>query len=228
MKLLIDDADLDAIRRLSAIYPIDGVTTNPSILAKRGRQPFEVLREIRAFLGAEAELHVQVVGRTPDAMLADVERIHQELGAQTYTKIPVDAAGLEAIKRLRAAEPEAHITATAVYTPMQAFLAAKAGADYVAPYINRIDNLGADGIATAKIIEDMFRNNHFSCSILAASFKNAQQVQALAQYGVGAATVAPGVIEGFLKNAAVAAAIDDFTSDFERLCGKGVTMKDAQ
>ena len=74
---------------------------------------------------------------------------------------------------------------------MQAFLAAKAGADYAAPYINRIDNLGADGIATAKIIQDMFTKNGLKCSILAASFKNSQQVQALAQYGVGAATIAP-------------------------------------
>ncbi|WP_294150939.1 transaldolase family protein [uncultured Selenomonas sp.] len=215
MKLLIDDANIDAIKSLYPVYPIDGVTTNPSILAKSGRQPYDVLREIRAFIGAEAELHVQVVGRTADAMLEDVERIHAELGAQTYTKIPVNPAGLEAIQR-------------AIYTPMQAFLAAKAGADYAAPYINRIDNLGADGIATAKIIQDMFTKNGLPCNILAASFKNSQQVQALAQYGVGAATIAPAVIEGLVRNAAVAAAIDDFTRDFESLCGKGVTMKDAK
>ena len=228
MKLLIDDANIDAIKSLYPVYPIDGVTTNPSILAKSGRQPYDVLREIRAFIGAEAELHVQVVGRTADAMLEDVERIHSELGTQTYTKIPVNPAGLEAIQRLRKAQPDAHITATAIYTPMQAFLAAKAGADYAAPYINRIDNLGADGIATAKIIQDMFTKNGLKCSILAASFKNSQQVQALAQYGVGAATIAPAVIEGLIKNAAVAAAIDDFTRDFESLCGKGITMKDAK
>ena len=160
-------------------------------------------------------------------MLADALRIHKELGANTYTKIPTNPAGLEAMKRLRKAQPYAHITATAIYTPMQAFLAAKAGADYAAPYINRIDNLGADGIQTAKIIQDMFTNNGLKCEILAASFKNSQQVQALAQYGVGAATIAPAVIEGLVKNAAVAAAIDDFTRDFEGLCGKGITMKDA-
>ena len=228
MKILIDDANIDAIKKLYPIFPIDGVTTNPSILAKSGRQPFDVLKAIRAFIGAEAELHVQVVGRTADAMLEDVRRIHSELGAQTYTKIPVNAAGLEAIQRLRKAQPAAHITATAIYTPMQAFLAAKAGADYTAPYINRIDNLGADGIATAKIIQDMFTRNGLPCQILAASFKNSQQVQALAQYGVGAATIAPAVIEGLIKNAAVAAAIDDFTADFEALCGTGVTMKDAK
>ena len=227
MKILIDDADIEAIKALYPVYPIDGVTTNPSILAKSGRQPYDVLKEIRAFIGEEAELHVQVVGRTADAMLADALRIHKELGANTYTKIPTNPAGLEAMKRLRKAQPYAHTTATAIYTPMQAFLAAKAGADYAAPYINRIDNLGADGIQTAKIIQDMFTNNGLKCEILAASFKNSQQVQALAQYGVGAATIAPAVIEGLVKNAAVAAAIDDFTRDFEGLCGKGITMKDA-
>ena len=227
MKILIDDADIEAIKALYPVYPIDGVTTNPSILAKSGRQPYDVLKEIRAFIGEEAELHVQVVGRTADAMLADALRIHKELGANTYTKIPTNPAGLEAMKRLRKAQPYAHITATAIYTPMQAFLAAKAGADYAAPYINRIDNLGADGIQTAKIIQDMFTNNGLKCEILAASFKNSQQVQALAQYGVGAATIAPAVIEGLVKNAAVAAAIDDFTRDFDGLCGKGITMKDA-
>ena len=106
-------------------------------------------------------------------------RIHSELGANTYTKIPVNVAGLEAIQRLRKAQPDAHITATDIYMPMQAFLAAKAGADYTAPYINRIDNLGADGIATAKVIQDMFTKNGLPCQILAASFKNSQQVQAL-------------------------------------------------
>ena len=74
----------------------------------------------------------------------------------------------------------------------------------------------------------MFTKNGLPCQILAASFKNSQQVQALAQYGVGAATIAPAVIEGLIKNAAVAAAIDDFTNDFEALCGAGVTMKDAK
>ena len=137
MKILIDDANIDAIKALYPVYPIDGVTTNPSILAKSGRQPYEVLKEIRAFIGA-------------------------------------------------------------------------------------------DGIATAKIIQDMFTKNGLHCNILAASFKNSQQVQALAQYGVGAATIAPAVIEGLVRNAAVAAAIDDFTRDFESLCGKGVTMKDAK
>ena len=116
------------------------------------------------------------------------------------------------------------ITATAIYTPMQAYLAAKSGADYAAPYVNRIDNLGANGIETTKMIQDIFVNNGFKTEILAASFKNSNQVQELCAYGVGASTVAPDVIEGLVKNACVTSAVQDFVRDFEALCGKGKTM----
>ena len=116
------------------------------------------------------------------------------------------------------------ITATAIYTPMQAFWAAKAGADYAAPYVNRIDNLGADGVQAAKKMHDIFVRNGFKTQILAASFKNSQQVQELCEYGVGAATLAPEVIENLLKNASVISAVEAFISDFEALCGEGATM----
>ena len=119
-----------------------------------------------------------------------------------------------------------NVTATAIYTAQQAFLAGKAGADYAAPYINRIDNLGANGIATAKKIHDSFRLNNLPTSVLAASFKNSQQVLELAEYGVGAATVSADVIEGLLKNEVVSSAVDAFIADFEGLVGEGMTMAD--
>lgn len=116
------------------------------------------------------------------------------------------------------------ITATAVYTPMQAFLAAKCGASYAAPYINRIDNMGYNGIQVAKHIHDIFRNNGLKTEVLAASFKNSQQLLELCEYGVGASTVAPDVIEGLVKNTAITAAVEDFIKDFEGLAGIGKTM----
>ena len=226
MKLLIDDANIDAIRKLSAVFPVDGVTTNPSILAKNGTDPFATLHKIRDFIGHEAQLHVQAVASAAEGMLEDAHRIQQELGQNTYIKIPVTAEGLKAIKALK--KEGAAITATAIYTQMQAFLAAKAGADYAAPYVNRIDNLGADGIKTTQDIHDIFQKNALPTKVLAASFKNSQQVLALCQYGVGAATVAPAVIEGLLKNDSVTAAVKAFVSDFEKLCGSGITMKDCR
>ena len=88
MKLLIDDANIDEIRRLYDLYPIDGVTTNPSILAKSGRQPYDVLKEIREFIGEEADLHVQVIAKDAEGMIEDAHRIVKELGQNTYVKIP--------------------------------------------------------------------------------------------------------------------------------------------
>lgn len=224
MRLLIDDANLEKIKRIWDIYPIDGVTTNPSILAKSGRPPYEVLKEIRAFIGEEAELHAQVISPTADKMIEEAHKIAEILGKSTYIKVPSIPEGFKAMKTLSA--EGYRITATAIYTPMQAYLAAKSGADYAAPYINRIDNLGADGIETAKIIQDIFDNNGFKTKILAASFKNSNQVQALCAYGVGAATIAPDVIEGLVKNLSVEGAVADFVRDFEKLCGEDVTMLD--
>lgn len=222
MKILIDDANIEKIKTLYACYPIDGVTTNPSILAKSGRKPYDVLREIRQVIGPDAQLHAQVLSRTAEAMAAEGRKIVQTLGKNTYVKIPAIPEGIRAIRILSA---EGYpVTATAIYTPMQAFWAAKAGAEYAAPYVNRIDNLGADGIQTVKIMQDIFVNNGFKTQILAASFKNSQQVQSLCQYGIGAATLAPDVLENLLNNASVSAAVDAFISDFESLCGKGKTM----
>ena len=222
MKLLIDDAKIEAIKAIYNYYPVDGVTTNPSILAKTGRPPFEVLKEIRAFIGEEAELHAQVISRDAEGMVAEGRKIARILGKGTYIKIPAVPEGLKAMKIL--SDEGYRITATAIYTPLQAYLSAKAGADYAAPYVNRIDNLGANGILAAKTIQDIFENNGFKTKILAASFKNSQQVQELCEYGVGAATVAPDVLENLIRNDSVACAVETFIADFEKLCGEGATM----
>ena len=222
MKFIIDDANIEAIKRIYEYYPVDGVTTNPSILAKSKRPPFEVLKEIRAFIGKEAELHVQAVALEAQGMVEDAYAIIKELGDTTYVKIPSIPEGFKAMKELK--KEGIRITATAIYTPMQAYLAAKCGADYAAPYINRIDNMGYNGIQTAKNIHDIFKNNELKTQVLAASFKNSQQVLELCEYGIGASTISPDVIDALVKNTAITAAVDDFIKDFEELTGKGKTM----
>ena len=222
MKLIIDDAHIDQIKKIYEFYPVDGVTTNPSILAKSGRKPYEVLREIREFIGSEAELHVQAVAKTAEGMIEDAHRIIAELGTNTYVKIPAVPEGFKAMKELN--KEGILITATAIYTPLQGFLAGKCGASYAAPYINRIDNMGYNGIQVAKQMHDIFKKNNLKTEVLAASFKNSQQGLELCEYGVGASTVAPEVIEGLVKNQAITAAIEDFVKDFETLAGEGKTM----
>lgn len=222
MKLIIDDANIEKIKKIYEYYPIDGVTTNPTILAKSGREPYKVLKEIREFIGAEAQLHVQVVAKTAEGMIEDANRIVSELGQNTYVKIPAVPEGFKAMKGLK--REGVLLTATAIYTPMQALLAAKCGADYAAPYVNRIDNMGYNGIQVAKKIHSIFKINGFQTEVLAASFKNSQQVLELCEFGIGAITASTDVIDGLVKNAAVDAAVDAFTVDFEKLTGVGKTM----
>ena len=223
MELLIDDANVATIKRIYEYYPVDGVTTNPSILAKSGCPPFEVLKEIRSILGTEPQLHVQAVATQAAGMIEDAHRIVNELPGNTFVKIPAVPEGFKAIKQL--SKEGICTTATAIYTPLQGFLAAKSGASYAAPYINRIDNMGYDGIAVACTIHDIFQQNGLTTKLLAASFKNSQQVLNLCRYGVGAATVAPSVINGLVNNAAIDSAIRVFETDFQNLTGRSSMSK---
>jgi fructose-6-phosphate aldolase 2 len=222
MKLCIDHADVNKIRRIYEFYPVDGVSTNPSILAKAGREPYAVLKDIRAIVG-DGELFVQAVSPDAAGMVTEAHRIVRELGEGTLVKLPCVPEGFKAMKVLKG--EGIRFIGTAIYTPMQGFLAAKCGAEYVAPYVNRIDNMGFDGVQVAKDIHDAIVCNDLNHSgLLAASFKNSQQVLELVKYGVKAVTVAPDVIEGLVKNPAIDAALMQFTADFEGLVGKGGTM----
>ena len=223
MKILVDHADINAIKKMYEYYPVDGVTTNPSILKKAGKNPYDVLLEIREFIGKDADLHAQVISRKAEDMVTEAHKMLEILGANTFIKVPVVPEGLKAIKIL--ATEGVSVTGTAIYNQMQGFLAGKAGAKYVAPYVNRIDNLGANGIQVAKDIHDMLKKAGLATQVLAASFKNSQQVQELAAYGVEASTVAPDVIEGLIKVDAARCAVDVFISDFEDLCGARKTMQ---
>jgi TalC/MipB family fructose-6-phosphate aldolase len=218
MKLLIDDAHIEAIKKIYDQYPIDGVTTNPSILAKVGKDPVETLKEIRAFIGEDALLFAQAVALDAEGMVKDAHCIIETAGKNTIVKIPSIPEGFKAIRMLK--KEGIRTCGTVVYTPMQGYLAAKAGASFVAPYVNRIDNMGYDGIKVTEEIQDILENNGMDCEVLAASFKNSQQVLALAEYGVGAATASPDVIQSFVKNPAIDGAVSDFIHDFQKLTGK--------
>ena len=224
MKFCIDDANIEMIRRIYEYYPVDGVSTNPTILARTGREPGEVLREIRSVIGEEGELFVQATAGTAEGIAEEAHRIVEVLGRTTLVKVPCVPEGFRAMKMLR--RDGIRFIGTAVYTAMQGFFAAKCGAEYVAPYVNRIDNMGFDGVKVAMDIHDMIIANGLDSGLLAASFKNSQQVLELVRYGVKAVTVAPDIIDGFVKNAAIDAALDQFTCDFRKLAGEGTTMAD--
>ncbi len=223
MKLLIDYAGIDKIKELYEYFPLDGVTTNPTIIAAAGRDPYETLKEIREFIGPDADLHAQVISQKAEDMVAEAHDMLAALGETTCIKIPVTREGLKAIKTLAA--EGVRVTATAIYSPIQATLAAHAGAVFAAPYVNGMDNVGMDGMAMAKTIQETFENQGLNCEVLAASFKNTYQVQDLFAFGIPCVTAVPDVLEGMLKNDLTITRVGRFTADFEKLCGKGATMK---
>ena len=225
MLLLIDHADVKTIQALYEEFPYDGVTTNPSILQAVGKNPIQVLKEIRAFLPQTAQLHAQVISRDHQGMLKEAQHIWDKVGADTYIKVPVTKEGLKAIAAMHAKGVK-NITATAIYTAMQAFLAAKAGARYTAPYVNRIDNLGANGVQTAKDIHTMFCQYGMKADVLAASFKNSQQILELLKAGIGAITAAPDTLRNLPVCDAADCAIDVFVRDFESIDPSAKTMAD--
>lgn len=224
MLILIDDANPVAVAEVLDTLALDGITTNPTILAGQGRDPLVLLKELKALLPDGGQLHVQVVGTDPATMVAEAIALRGALGEQIFVKIPVTAAGFIAMKELAAMG--VNVTATAVYSPLQAFLAAKAGVKYVAPYINRLDNLGVSGIKVASDIQDSFNANGMETQILAASFKNSQQILELAKIGVGAATAAPAVLKALFASDTTAAAVAQQRADFEEVIGRGKNWTD--
>lgn len=225
MKLLIDDAHLDDIKKIYDIFPVTGVTTNPTILSKVGGNPFDTLRRIREFIGEDGDLHVQAVSRTAEKIIEEAHHIVDILGANTYVKIPAVPQGFKAMEILLHTS-EILITATAIYTPMQALVAGQCGASYAAPYVNRIDNMGFDGIRVAQEIQKIFSANKMETEVIAASFKNSQQVLELCKCGVGAATLSPEIFYALVKNSAIDDAVEKFIADFETFAGEGKTMLD--
>lgn len=222
MKFIVDSADLAQIKDAYEHLVCEGVTTNPSILAKSHRKPYDVLKEIRAFIGPDADLHVQVISSDYETILKEAETIVSVLGKNTYIKVPVTKVGLKAIKTLKARG--FGITATAIYTASQAYLAAQAGADFVAPYVNRIYDIGNDGVAVVEQIQAILDAGNYDTKVLAASFKNVGQVTAMAEIGAYSATVQPEVLWKLINNPTVDSAVAAFRADFESISAPGADM----
>ncbi|MGL4607760.1 MAG: transaldolase family protein [Eubacteriaceae bacterium] len=224
MKILIDNANYEKIRALYSEFTYDGVTTNPSILKTTGENPMTLLKKIRQFLPKDAQLHAQVISLTSEKMIEEAETMVKVLGEGLYVKIPVTQQGIKAMIMLT--QKGIRVTATAVYTAMQGLIAGKTGASYVAPYVNRLDNMGGDGVQVAKDIHNQFKIHGMKTEVLAASFKNTQQILELSKFGIGAITAAPDVLSGLIYHPATTNAVKDFTEDFYALVGEGKTMLD--
>jgi fructose-6-phosphate aldolase 1/fructose-6-phosphate aldolase 2 len=218
MEFFIDSADIEAIRDLCSYLPIDGVTTNPTIVTKSGKEPGQVFSELAEVLTEDQKIIAQVVSLDYDGILAEAQQIAQIRGGKNVVvKIPVTREGLRAIPAVKAMGIS--VLATGIYSPDQAFWAAKAGADYLAPYVNRMCNYG-DGVGQVMELVQTLAQYGFAAKVCAASFKNVDQVHQLLAAGVPSITVNPDTIRDMVAHPGTAIAMEEFTANWEKAYGR--------
>lgn len=223
MEFMLDTANIEEIKKYEAILPLAGVTSNPSIVKKEGKiEFFDHMKKIREIIGADKSLHVQVVARDYRGMLKDAETIMEKIDGDVYVKVPVSETGLKVIKELK--KRNINVTATAIYTKFQAYLAIAAGADYIAPYFNRMENLNIDPREAITEMANEIKRTNSQTKILAASFKNVGQVSAALECGAQSATMGADIIQQAFAMPSIEQAVADFTADWETTFGEGTTI----
>ncbi len=225
MRIILDTANLEQIKYFNTHYPIEGVTTNPTILSREGGDVLKLLSDIRAIIGDDKELHVQVTETEYEKIVEEAKAIVKFLGNKknTFVKIPATDVGLRATKTL--SDEGYGITVTAVLTATQAHLASNAGAAYVAPYVSRLENICADGVGTVSDIAEIFAVSGTKTQILAASFKTAKEVLDVAVCGCHAATVGSDVMEKLLSHTTTGTSIAGFAADWKKAFGENTILQ---
>ena len=211
MELYLDTADVAAVKHLARILPLQGVTTNPSIVAKAGVALWDLLPALQEALGGEGRLFAQVLANQADEMAEQARQLADRVPG-LIVKVPVTAQGLAAIKLLR--EQGIPTLGTAVYGATQGLLAAHAGAQYVAPYVNRLDAQGGDGIAVVADLQQLLRLHAPGAKVLAASFRTPRQVLSCLLAGCESVTLPVDVAGQLLHTPAVTAAVEAFEADW--------------
>lgn len=216
MELYLDTANVAEVERLARIYPLAGVTTNPSIIAAGKDSLWDVLPRLQRAIGPQGTLFAQVMSREADGMVAEAKRLNNAV-PDIVVKIPVTAEGLAAIKQLK---KEGIVTlGTAVYSAAQGLLAAQAGAKYVAPYVNRVDAQGGDGIRMVQELQTLLKLHAPESKVLAASFKTPRQALECLLVGCEAITLPLDVAQQMLNTPAVESAIEKFEQDWKTAFG---------
>ena len=223
MEYYIDTANIEKIRECVEYFPVSGVTTNPTLVSKEKDPDFAGhLKAIREIIGKERMMHVQVTSMETDEMVKEALALNEYIGGDKglfAVKVPVSRAGLRATAILHSMGIT--VTETAIFTQQQALVAARAGADFVAPYVNRLDNIVSDGVSVVTEIVELFRMHNIKTKVLAASFKTVEQIHKIAMAGTDCATVDPDLLGKLVYHPMTLYAIDDFAADWEGLYGKG-------
>ncbi|MBR4949664.1 MAG: fructose-6-phosphate aldolase [Clostridia bacterium] len=222
MIYLLDTADVESIKRCNEFYPIEGVTTNPSIIAKEKKDFWELVEEIRNIIGNDKMFHIQTRAEKAEDIIKEAMLLIGRLGGEIYIKIPICEEGLKATMQLN--QMGIKVTMTAIFTPAQALLAARAGASFVAPYVNRLDNILGDGVDVVAQIVEEFKKHDIQTKVLAASFKNAEQVHKCALAGCHSATITEGTLKNLVSYPMTDSAIKGFDKDWKKVYGDKIIL----
>lgn len=211
MKFFIDTANVDEIRKAWELGVLDGVTTNPSLLAKEKCDPIARYREICSIV--DGPVNAEVIGVTTDDMVREgreLAKIHENI----VVKVPMTEAGLRAVKIL--ADEDIPTNVTLIFSANQALLAAKAGARYVSPFVGRLDDISQIGMDVVTDIQEIFENYAFDCEIIVASVRNPIHVLDAARIGADIATIPYSVIAQLVKHPLTDIGLEKFLKDWEK------------
>ncbi len=212
MKLFIDSADIQEIREAKALGVLDGVTTNPSLVAKTGKKFLEVAREI--LKEVDGPVSLEVVATDYKGMLDEAHNL-AAMGSNVVVKIPLILDGLKATKML--SDEGVKVNNTLCFSAMQALLSAKAGAAYVSPFIGRLDDISTEGMDLIEQIIDIYGNYPFTTEVLVASVRHPIHLVQAARMGADVATVPFKVISQLLKHPLTDIGLDKFLQDWEKV-----------
>lgn len=212
MKLFIDTANIEEIKDANSWGVICGVTTNPSLIAKEGKDFVSVVKEITSIV--DGPISAEVISLKADEMVAEAVDLYNKIGDKNLViKIPMCEEGLKATKVL--SEKGIHTNVTLIFSATQALLAARAGATYVSPFVGRMDDIGMNGIQLIEDIASIFEIHNIETEIIAASIRNPVHVIEAAKGGANIATVPYNVIKQMIKHPLTDAGIEKFLKDWD-------------
>ena len=223
LEIYLDSANIGEIEKGSDLFELAGITSNPLIIKKEGKLDFYPhFSKIRQIIGKNKRLHIQTLGFTADVILKEARAILGKIDDHVYIKVPTTEQGLKAMKIL--SREGVNITATGIYTLMQAYHAIAAGANYLAPYCNRMEQMGINFRTVISEISDVLARTGSPAKIVAASFKNVTQVTDAIAAGADAVTMTSDVLHSVFAFAPIDLAVKEFHDAWISSQGKDASL----
>jgi len=210
MKIFLDTAETDVVRKHFKTGLIDGLTTNPTLIRKSGRNHEEVYQEFKDI--GLTDISMEVIGSTEN-MISEGKRLYKKYGKVATIKVPCTVDGLLACKELT--DNGIKVNVTLIFSQAQAVLAAKAGATYVSPFVGRVDDNSFGGLCLVKDIAKVYKVHGVETQVLAASLRGVRDAARAFEYGADIVTMPPGVFEGMYKHVLTDKGLDQFDKDYE-------------